>query len=320
MYPHKNTQNEVKGSIQHYPWLGKFLLLAGIFIVAEVTFSYLAMYLAHFIFPATNFLQVAVQLQSGSVALQPDSALVHALELYQFITSLGRFLLVPFFFCYLTGESPWSTFGLNKQPGSWQSLLVLPIMISAAVVIGFINEWNQGIQLPAFLSDMESSMRLMEEQAKNMSDAFLKTATISGLVVNILLIGVVAAISEEIIFRGLLQDMFRRWTGNMHAGIWLSAFLFSFIHLQFFGFFPRLLLGALLGYLYAWSGSLWTAILGHFINNTAAVILYFLMGKGIVENDPTEAGTWVQALLFLPIAVYLIVLYRSKSTEWKKTG
>jgi membrane protease YdiL (CAAX protease family) len=310
----------VKGSIQHYPWLGKFLLLAGIFIVAEVIFSYLAMYLAHFIFPETNFLQVAVQLQNGTVTLQPDSALVHALELYQFITSIGRFLLVPFFFCYLSGESPLVTFGLHKRPDGFQSILVLPIMISSAVVIGFINEWNQGIQFPAFLADMESNMRLMEEQAKNMSDAFLKTSTLGGLLVNMLLIGVVAAISEEIIFRGLLQDMFRRWTGSIHAGIWISAFLFSFIHLQFFGFFPRLLLGALLGYLYAWSGSLWTAILGHFINNTAAVILYFLMGKGMIENDPTEAGTWLQAVLFLPLAASLIWLYRSKSPSWRKIG
>lgn len=278
------------------------------------------MYLAHFIFPETNFLQVAVQLQNGTVTLQPDSALVHALELYQFITSIGRFLLVPFFFCYLSGESPLVTFGLHKRPDGFQSILVLPIMISSAVVIGFINEWNQGIQFPAFLADMESNMRLMEEQAKNMSDAFLKTSTLGGLLVNMLLIGVVAAISEEIIFRGLLQDMFRRWTGSIHAGIWISAFLFSFIHLQFFGFFPRLLLGALLGYLYAWSGSLWTAILGHFINNTAAVILYFLMGKGMIENDPTEAGTWLQAVLFLPLAASLIWLYRSKSPSWRKIG
>jgi membrane protease YdiL (CAAX protease family) len=119
-------------------------------------------------------------------------------------------------------------------------------------------------------------------------------------------VGVVAAVSEEILFRGLLQDMFSRWTGHKHLGVWIAAFLFSFIHMQFFGFFPRFFLGALLGYLVLYSGSLWAAIAGHFLNNTLAVILYYLVENGQVQQDPTEQGSWLQALLFLPVFVLFI--------------
>ncbi|HCK23123.1 MAG TPA: hypothetical protein DHW15_13485 [Bacteroidetes bacterium] len=301
----------MKGSIQYYPWLAKLLFLIGIFLIAEVLFSYLGMYLTDFLFPGVNFLSMAQRMETAD-AIAPDSPTVHALQLYQVISSLGRFLLVPFLYCYLAGVPSLSTLGLHRAPGPKAILLIVPIVLSAAIVTGFVYEWNQGIDFPAALSSLESRMRDMEASAQNMTDAFLGTQRWSGLLLNLLIIGVVAAVSEEIIFRGLLQHVFMGWTRNGHAAIWLSAFAFSFIHLQFFGFFPRLLLGALLGYLYMWSGSLWTAIFGHFLNNSMAVVLYFLVARGVIDSDPTETGTWIQALVFLPIfALFMWQYYRT---------
>ena len=305
----KITEDVLKGAIKHYPWLAKFLMLIGLFILSESLFSLIGLYLAELLVPASHILDNIGSINNG-LALEPDTPMVHALEVYQFCTSLGRFGLLTFAFLWLIGESAGSFLQLRKSPSLQQLIWVFPLMISAAVVIGAVNEWNQGLTLPETLSGLEKQMRQMEEQAKGMTDAFLGTTTIGGLLINIFLIGIVAAVTEELFFRGLVQGIFHRWTGKAHAGIWIAAFLFSFIHMQFYGFFPRLLLGALLGYICYWSGSLWTAMAGHFINNTAAVILYFLVSNGSVEQDPTETGTWAQALVFLPVLAIFIWQFR----------
>ena len=160
------------------------------------------------------------------------------------------------------------------------------------------------------MKDAEISMRKMEDQAQIFSEVFLNTATIQGLIINILLIGVLAAVGEEIFFRGLLQNLFLKGTGNAHVAIWISAFLFSFIHFQFFGFFPRMLLGAMIGYLFYWSGSLWAAILAHFINNAVSVVAYYLVNTGVVEENVAEQSNIVAALISVPLVIILLIIFK----------
>ena len=82
----------------------------------------------------------------------------------------------------------------------------------------------------------------MEETAERLTIAFIETDNIVGLLFNILIIGVIPAIGEELLFRGALQGSIERWTKNGHLAIWISAFIFSAIHLQFYGFLPRFIL------------------------------------------------------------------------------
>jgi membrane protease YdiL (CAAX protease family) len=303
----------LKGSIAHYPWLGKLLILTGLFLIAEVVFTYIGMGIAHLVFPSTDFLHIATRLGDEGFTLVADSTEVRALLLYQSISALGRFLLVPFLYCYLEGISTASSLGLDRLPAPVQWAWIIPIMVAAAVITGFVYEWNHSISLPERWAGLDEQLRELESQAQRMTDAFLSTASISGLLLNLLVVGVVAAVSEELIFRGLVQRIFQHWTGSGHLAVWLAAFAFSFIHLQFFGFFPRLLLGAVLGYLYLYSGSLWAPIAGHFFNNAMAVTIYYLNTKGIMEVDPTESATLWQALLFIPVfGLFMWQYIRSK--------
>ncbi len=99
-------------------------------------------------------------------------------------------------------------------------------------------------------------------------------------------------------------------------GIWVSAILFSALHMQFYGFFPRMLLGAFFGYLLLWSGSLWLPIIAHFVNNCVAVIFYYLKFNGIKVVDIEIIGTgetlWLGILSGI-VCVFLGYLIR-KST------
>ena len=99
-------------------------------------------------------------------------------------------------------------------------------------------------------------------------------------------------------------------TKSTHWGIWISAILFSAMHMQFYGFVPRLLLGALFGYLLVWSGSIWLPFIGHFINNALAVIAMFLMNNGLINSDIEEYGStqssYYAAILSLMLVVFLL--------------
>src|SRR5690606_9694418 len=110
----------------------------------------------------------------------------------------------------------------------------------------------------------------------------------SALAINLLMIAIIPAIGEELLFRGGIQNIFYKWFKNPHIAIWAAAILFSAIHVQFYGFIPRMLLWALFGYLLVWGKSIWYPIIGHFINNGSAVVTAFIyqqQGKSIDELD-----------------------------------
>ena len=298
------------GSIKQIPWLGQFLILIGLYLIGEYVFLMLAIGLIDMIYPGINFMEFITSMNNITSADQVTAQQADALKIYQFITSFGRFLCVALFFLYLMGENIISYLQLNKKLKFNSAIYILLLFFASVSVISIINEWNQNIPFPADMKDAEISMRKMEDQAQIFSEVFLNTATIQGLIINILLIGVLAAVGEEIFFRGLLQNLFLKGTGNAHVAIWISAFLFSFIHFQFFGFFPRMLLGAMIGYLFYWSGSLWAAILAHFINNAVSVVAYYLVNTGVVEENVAEQSNLVAALISVPLVIILLIIFK----------
>ena len=134
-----------------------------------------------------------------------------------------------------------------------------------------------------------------------------------------LIIALIPAFGEELLFRGLIQKgLFKSW-GNIHLAIWLSAFLFSALHLQFLGFIPRFLIGGLLGYLFFWSGSIWLPILAHFVNNATAVLLSFMINKGVINKELEEIGTQAEQgpMLFICLLSLGLLLYLIKQISVK---
>ena len=179
--------------------------------------------------------------------------------------------------------------------------------------------------LPAFLESLEQWMKTSEESAKVLTEQFMHATTFGGLIINLLLMAVLPALGEELTFRGVLQQLFRgsnvselQGSRVPHLAIWCSAILFSAIHLQFYGFVPRMLMGALFGYALVWTGSLWVPILMHFTNNAAAVILYFIslrMGLDIEKVDAIGTGDtlWL-GVVSMVITIIGIYAFRRSTT------
>jgi membrane protease YdiL (CAAX protease family) len=171
-------------------------------------------------------------------------------------------------------------------------------------------------------SDIYNIVELLETESLRITKEFLVMDNPSEFFVALICIAVVPAIFEEYLFRGALQPLFAKWTGNIHAGIWISAFLFSFVHFQFFGLIPRMLLGALFGYLLIWSGSIYTAILGHFINNASAVVAAYVLGSDWIDEnmDPThlpEPGIFEYSSAFIfSLIIAVIAFFMNRASVW----
>lgn len=194
------------------------------------------------------------------------------------------------------------------------SLLVLVLTFGAVLSFIVVNslfvEWNASVHLPGFLKGFEEWARSREEYAEELTRYLTYFDNPLQFVLAFVVIAVLPAFGEEYVFRGLLQNEFKRWTGNIHVAIWVSAILFSGIHMQFFGFIPRVLLGALFGYLYAWSGNLLLPVLAHFVNNGFSLVVMYLHQLGYIDMDveSTESEPWPIVLAFT--AVTALLLYR----------
>lgn len=168
---------------------------------------------------------------------------------------------------------------------------LIPIAIVVFVVIAFMGvnsvaiEWNSNWHFPESMKALEEKARQFEDAAAELTKFLTAFDNPGQLLIGLLVIAVLPAIGEELVFRGLIQKDFFRATNNIHLSIWLSAILFSAIHMQFFGFVPRMLLGALFGYIYYWSGNLWLAILAHFVNNGVSVLAIYFYQQGTLDVD-----------------------------------
>lgn len=168
---------------------------------------------------------------------------------------------------------------------------LLPMLITVFVVITFMGinsvfiEWNANVDFPDFAKAFEEWAREREDALALLTEFLTQLNTTGELFMALVVIAIFPAIGEEIVFRGLIQNELLRGTRNAHVAIWFAAFLFSAIHFQFFGFVPRLLLGALFGYLYYWSGSLTLAIIAHFVNNGVSVVALYFYQRGAFDYD-----------------------------------
>lgn len=194
------------------------------------------------------------------------------------------------------------------------------VMLASLPAINALSWLNMQMQFPDFMSGIEDVFGGMEEGAAELTKAITHTDSIWIFIFNIIVVAMLPAIGEEMIFRGALMPILIKWTGKKHTGVWVSAALFSAMHMQFYGFLPRMMLGALLGYLFLWSRSLWSPIIAHFTNNALAVFLLFMISRGDISEDLdtfTPGTSDVVLLVFSVIAVsgILYALYRIKSDE-----
>ena len=207
------------------------------------------------------------------------------IKIGQGLSSVLMFVVPPIVYYLLTRkEHQMQALGLRKLSPPWWLIFVgVALMFVSIPVTTTLTTWNEGMHLGGAFSSLEAWMKELEETAKALTERMANVDTLGGLLLNLVVIALIPAIGEEMTFRGVLQQSLTRRM-NPHVAIFLSAAIFSFFHFQFYGFLPRMFLGLLLGYMFYITGSLWTSILMHFVNNGASVTLYYLGNIGVIED------------------------------------
>ena len=287
-----------------HPFL-KLLITLGISVLAVFIIFIIGLLLA-VIFFGVDIQEFAFDLQDIS---SPGTIVL--LKYLQIIQTIFLFIVPAIFLSVFFFKDGVQGFGLNLTLFYTTFFVVVFLVYFSFPLINLLAEWNAGMKLPAFLSGLEEKIRSMEDEAARLTEAFLKVDSLGGLMVNMFMIAFLPAIGEELFFRGLIQNQLLEWTRRPWLAILLASAFFSFIHLQFYGFLPRLYLGIIFGLIYYWSGSIWYPILAHFLNNGTAVVIYYVFGSQVVESEFDTLGatgeTWY--LVFLSALLVGTSLY-----------
>ncbi len=305
-----------KGSQTELHWLLALTVLILIVFGALAILQTLSLFLVTIVFDIP--MDAVMKLVSGQ--LEHPNARV-ALLLIQGLGGGAAFILGGWVFMRFVDKKT-MVWPLQWQRVNANGLLVLiPLLLGFILFNSLFVYLNMNVHFPDFLSDLEKAMRDKEDELMKLTLYITDFDNTLELLLGVLVIGVMAGIGEEYLFRGVLQPKLRNYTRSIHWGIWLSALIFSAIHFQFYGFIPRMFLGALFGYLYVYSGSLVYPILAHILNNSFTVVMVYLNKRGAVEFNLEDPGQlyWhyiiIGLLLFAISSFYFVLLHRRKNQK-----
>lgn len=268
-----------------------------------------------------------------------DHQATKALKWFQFVQTIMTFLLPPLLVAYLCSREPKDWLGLKLKAEIPVSLnigifiVAIVLMLVAIPGINLLAYWNSQMSLPDCLKSLEDLMRQQEEAAALLTERFLSGRGVEILVANVVLMALLPAMAEEMTFRGVLQRLIAKrgatggvlLTARQHAAIWSVAIIFSAVHFQFFGFVPRMLLGALFGYALCWTGSLWVPITMHFVNNAATVVAFWIiynnnLNRDVIETFGTGDTMWVGIVSLVLAGVGIYCFWRLSRTISKASS
>lgn len=235
----------------------------------------------------------------------------YALLTGMYLQNIGMFILPAWVAAMLFWGNAGQGLHLNKAPRLVELLCIVALYFVATPMFNRLVEWNESVSLPAAFSGIEAWMRQQEEAASAVTEQILQVKSFAHFLAVVLGIGVLTGMGEEMVFRGVLQQVVQGESRRAHWAVWTCAFLFSAIHLQFYGFFPRLLLGAFFGYLLVWSRNLWLPIFGHLLNNSMVVCIAYFTDNAS-DNTLEALGTAQSStgwLAWVSLAATVLLLY-----------
>ena len=259
-----------------------------------------------------------------------------SLKWLQFMQTVATFLLPSILGAWIWSEEhkPFTWLRLTSTTHWSHYLLAVGIMLCAVPGINLLADLNSRIVLPESLDFIEQILKRQEEAAAALTERFLQADNGWVLLINIGLMALLPALAEEVSFRGTLQQILSDSDSDLSAegglssvsrrrsiiAIWATAFIFSAIHMQFYGFVPRMLMGAMFGYIFVWTGTLWVPILMHFTNNGLAVMAYYLIGeneesKNIADTFGAGDTWWVGVISIVITSLGLLIFYRRTHTR-----
>lgn len=232
-----------------------------------------------------------------------------AVVLFQGLSHLVAFTVAPLILLQVLGYRPMRLLSPKVLPPLALLLLSGLVLLVVMPANSWLIEWNSKMHFPEFLRGFEAWAKAKEEELRVLTQLLTRFNSGGEFLVGMLVFALIPAFGEEVVFRGILQQSLQRWWRNPHVAIWVTAFIFGAIHMQFYGFFPRMLLGAVMGYLYFWSGNLWVPVLGHFVNNGFTVFMLYLQQLKFTDVDVESTDSLPLPAILVSLAASLALLY-----------
>lgn len=291
----------LKGIYAGKPAIFQLIVLLLLVLVDAVFSSLIAMGIIYFIY---GF--------HAEITQDPDM-----MRLLQLFSAIGTFLFPALALAWLCSNNPKEYLSIGEMPKGHILLLTLLSVFLLSPAISLTGLLNKQMELPSFMEPMENWMRSQEETAEKLTLMLLAGEGFVTLILNLIVIAVAAGVTEEFLFRGALQRVIGKWTHNHHIIIWSAAIIFSAFHMQFFGFLPRMLLGAYFGYLLYWSRNIWVPVFAHFVNNAFAVI--GMSNSRLKDNEFITGDISAQNLLpYTIVAIITLFLFYACAKRIKK--
>ncbi|HUS86931.1 MAG TPA: CPBP family intramembrane glutamic endopeptidase [Bacteroidales bacterium] len=246
---------------------------------------------------------------------------IHYLKYVQVFQHISIFLIPSLIISWLMSGNIIAYQGMDRMPDFSIFFIVLLITIFIIPVTGATGILNSGLTLPDWLSGVEEWMIKKEHQANSITGWLIEAEGLWPLTINIIILALLPAFGEEFLFRGIIQQILTRWLNSGHAAVWITSIIFSTVHLQFYGFIPRLILGLIFGYLFLWSSTIWLPLFAHFINNVIPVIGSYLVGWDRLNKEMVDGGPDPGWLILIPAILVLLLmnvtrtLFREKYKE-----
>ncbi len=205
----------------------------------------------------------------------------NVIRLMTMVTHCSYFILPALTITYIQHGENWRAIFLFKKN------ITLPILIvSIAVIVlsfplaQYLYKFNASLHIPVdwAMADRDTTAKISQLMKMNSPMEFL---------LNLVVIGIVPAIGEEMLFRGLMQQCLAHYTKSHTIAIILGAIIFSAIHFQFLGFLPRCMMGILLGYIFYYTKNLWYSIIAHAFFNSMQVMNLYYKQEEIIQLNPT---------------------------------
>jgi membrane protease YdiL (CAAX protease family) len=248
------------------------------------------------------FYKIDLKASEDIIDLLKNEEISGKVKIFIGLNHIVTFLVFPYFFLMKFYKSSISSYLSIKKFHPVFIPLFLVLLISLYPLMAYISFWMNQLDWPPFLEGLD--ITAMESLGE-----LLKMNSLTDLFINIMIIGIIPGITEEFLFRGIIQNELKIYSPNYHLAVWIAAILFGLMHLQIIGLFPKIIIGVVLGYAYHYSGSLILPMLLHAINNSFATMAYYFNPVENSEIINNKDAISIFPVLFFTISAIIIFKY-----------
>lgn len=307
---------EQKSFLNQQPIIMQLMLLVFLVFACTFIFTIGSMMLVGPLYGIDGADSLILKATENPDALKENRNEVNAIKLIQLFSTIGTFLIPALVFGFTKGMGT-DFLKLKNKTSMLMVVLGMAAIFLSAPLVNEIYNFNKMIS-PEWFGTLGKGFLESEEKNKMLTNLFLFMPHVMDLFINLFVIALLPAVAEELFFRGIIQQLFKEAFKNIHVAVWSTAMLFSFIHMDFYGFIPRIFLGALLGYLFVWSNSMLVNIGAHFINNASQVVMVYLFQSGLISYDAQQDENipwYITTIFSLMMIGLIIIVYRKRVIE-----